>query len=187
MKTASDPSKELLRAVPRLRAFAISLSGNVTQADDLVQDTLVRAWANMDSFEPGSNFLAWLYTILRNHYYSECRKRRREVADSDGFYASKLASRPTQESHMDFQDFRAAMKNLAVDHREALILVGASGLSYEEAAKVCGCAVGTMKSRVNRARQRLASLLSVSPDGSDGLGPGWEATAGVPASTVVDC
>ena len=181
-----DPSASLLEATPRLRAFAMSLSGNSGQADDLVQDTMVRAWANIGSYEPGSNFMAWLYTILRNQYYSERRKHRREVADSDGCYAAKLASRPSQQSHMEFLDFRRALGKLAEDHREALILVGASGLSYEEAASICGCAVGTMKSRVNRARTRLAEMLSIPSGGSDGREPGWEADAGVAASALVD-
>jgi RNA polymerase sigma-70 factor, ECF subfamily len=151
---------DLLAAIPNLRAFAISLCGRNTRADDLVQETLVKAWANIHSFEPGSNMIAWLYTILRNEFYSEYRKRRHEVGDEDGRYAARLASRPTQEGHMQFQDFRVALDSLAADHREALILVGASGLSYEEAARLCGCAVGTMKSRVNRARTKLAELLA---------------------------
>lgn len=154
-----DPKDDLLAAIPKLRAFAISLCGRSARADDLVQETLTRAWANIHSFEPGSNMVAWLYTILRNEFYSEFRKLRREVADTDGQYAAKLASRPAQEGHMQFQDFRVALGKLAHDHREALILVGASGLSYEDAAKICGCAVGTMKSRVNRARARLSELL----------------------------
>src|SRR5580658_11256305 len=131
-----DPSvkDDLLAALPSLRAFSISLCGRTARAEDLVQETLVKAWANIGSFRPGSNMIAWLYTILRNEYYSEFRKRRHEVADEEGRYAARLAARPTQESHMQFLDFRAALDALAVDHREALILVGASGLSYEDAA-----------------------------------------------------
>jgi RNA polymerase sigma-70 factor, ECF subfamily len=151
---------DLLAAIPNLRAFAISLCGRNARADDLVQETLVKAWANINSFEPGTNMIAWLYTILRNEFYSEYRKRRHEVADEEGRHAARLATRPTQEGHMQFLDFRAALDRLAADHREALILVGASGLSYEEAAKLCGCAVGTMKSRVNRARAKLGEMLS---------------------------
>jgi RNA polymerase sigma-70 factor (ECF subfamily) len=151
---------DLLAAIPNLRAFAISLCGRNARADDLVQETLVKAWANINSFEPGTNMIAWLYTILRNEFYSEYRKRRHEIVDEDGRYAARLATRPTQEGHMQFQDFRAALDRLAADHREALILVGASGLSYEEAAALCGCAVGTMKSRVNRARAKLAEMLA---------------------------
>jgi RNA polymerase sigma-70 factor (ECF subfamily) len=151
---------DLLAAIPNLRAFAISLCGRNARADDLVQETLVKAWANIHSFEPGSNMIAWLYTILRNEFYSEYRKRRHEVGDEEGRHAARLATRPTQEGHMQFQDFRAALDRLAADHREALILVGASGLSYEDAANLCGCAVGTMKSRVNRARAKLAEMLA---------------------------
>jgi len=155
-----DPKAELLAAVPKLRAFAVSLCGRTPKADDLVQETLVRGWANLHSFQPGSNMTAWLYTILRNVFYTEFRKARREVADTDGQYAARLAVRPVQEGHMHFMDFRDALGKLAPDHREALILVGASGLSYEDAARICGCAVGTMKSRVNRGRAKLAELLS---------------------------
>lgn len=155
---------DLLAALPSLRAFAISLCGRTAKAEDLVQETLVKAWANIGSFQPGSNMNAWLYTILRNEYYSEFRKHRHEVGDDDGHHAARLATRPTQESHMQFLDFRAALDRLAPDHREALILVGASGLSYEDAAALCKCAVGTMKSRVNRARTRLAELLAAPAD-----------------------
>jgi len=158
-----DPSVRdaVLAAVPSLRAFAISLSGNVDRADDLVQETLLRALANIDSFEPGSNMPAWLFTILRNLFRSEYRKRRREVEDADGSYAQSLKSQPEQTGHVEFQEFREALAKLPPDQREALILVGASGFSYEEAAEICGCAVGTIKSRVNRARARLADTLSI--------------------------
>jgi len=165
MKDPMEQSKqEMLAAIPRLRAFAVSLCGRGTAADDLVQETLTRAWSNLGSFEPGSNMIGWLYTILRNEFYSDFRKHRREVPDPEGQYAARLAKGPTQEEHMHFLDFREALGKLAHDHREALILVGASGLSYKEAADLCGCAVGTMKSRVNRARVRLAELLSVPSD-----------------------
>jgi RNA polymerase sigma-70 factor (ECF subfamily) len=152
---------DLIAVIPNLRAFAVSLCGNPDRADDLVQETLVKAWSNLGSFVEGTNLPAWLFTILRNIYYSEYRKRRREVADSDGAIAAKMATAPAQNGHMDLLDFRAALQHLPSDQREALILIGASGLSYEEAAGVCGCAVGTMKSRVNRARNRLAELLSI--------------------------
>ena len=176
----SDPKQDLLAAIPKLRAFAISLCGRTARADDLVQETLTRGWANIKSFEPGSNMVAWLYTILRNEFYSEFRKLRREVADTDGKYAAKLATRPTQEGHMQFQDFRVALAKLAPDHREALILIGASGLSYEEAAGVCGCAVGTMKSRVSRARTRLAQLLQEPVETHAGRDLAWEAAVDQP-------
>jgi len=159
----------VLNAVPSLRAFAISLCGNVDRADDLVQETLLRALANINSFQPGTNMSAWLFTILRNHFRSEYRKRRREVEDADGSYADTLKSHPEQHGRMEFTEFKTALNQLPADQREALILVGASGFSYEEAANICGCAVGTIKSRVNRARTRLAELMSI--DGIDDFGP----------------
>ena len=151
---------DLIKAIPSLRAFAMSLCNHPERADDLVQETLVKAWANMTSFTEGTNMRAWLFTILRNNFYSEFRKRRNEVEDADGVLAGKLSTVPEQFGHMDMQDFQAALKKLPEDQREALILVGASGFSYEEAAEICDCAIGTVKSRVNRARNRLADLLS---------------------------
>ncbi|HEY2136843.1 MAG TPA: sigma-70 family RNA polymerase sigma factor [Xanthobacteraceae bacterium] len=168
-------SEAMLAAVPSLRAFAISLSGNVDRADDLVQETLLRAWANLNSFEPGTNMSAWLFTILRNLFRSEYRKRRREVADSDGTYAETLKTQPEQTSRVEFDEFRTALAKLPSDQREALILVGASGFSYEEAAGICGCAVGTIKSRVNRARTRLAELMSI--ESVEDFGPDHELKA----------
>src|SRR3954463_14013587 len=159
----------MLAAVPSLRAFAISLSGNIDRADDLVQETLLRAIANIDSFQPGTNMSAWMFTILRNLFRSEYRKRRREVEDADGSYADSLKSHPEQGSRLEFNEFKTALSKLPPDQREALILVGASGFSYEEAAGICECAVGTIKSRVNRARNRLADLLSI--EGADDFGP----------------
>jgi len=152
---------ELIELLPSLRAFARSLSHNPTHADDLVQDTLVKALANVERFEPGTNLRAWLFTILRNHYYSQLRKSKREVEDADGKFAARLASRPEQDGSVDLEDFKVAFAKLAPDHREVLTLVGASGCSYEEAAQICGCAVGTIKSRVNRARKRLSDLLGL--------------------------
>ena len=152
---------ELLAAIPALRAFAISLSGKPDRADDLVQETLMKAWANMASYAPGTNLRAWVFTILRNIFYSQYRKRKREVEDADGHMAARLSTPPEQNGHMEFADFRSALLKLPADQREALILVGASGLSYEEAADICGCAVGTIKSRVNRARGRLVELLGL--------------------------
>jgi len=159
----------ILATLPRLRAFAISLSGKVDRADDLVQETLLRALTNINSFEPGTNLQAWLFTILRNQFRTEYRKRRREVEDVDGRFAENLTTAPGQQSHLEFQEFRQALTQLPADQREALILVGASGFSYEEAAQICGCAVGTIKSRVNRARSKLSALLYV--DGAEDFGP----------------
>jgi RNA polymerase sigma-70 factor (ECF subfamily) len=151
----------LLAELPALRAFAISLSGSHDRADDLVQETVMKAWAAHESFTEGTNLRAWLFTIMRNVYFSQYRKLRREVQDTDGEAASRLAVRPAQEGHLDLADFNEALNRLPVDQREALILVGASGFSCEEAAEICGCAVGTIKSRVNRARQKLALYLGI--------------------------
>ena len=168
---SAEPSicDAMLSTVPSLRAFAVSLCKDIDRADDLVQETLLRAWAHIDSFEPGTNIEAWLFTILRNAFHSELRKRRREVADSDGAHAAALRSEPQQPSQMQFDEFRAALAQLPIEQSEALLLVGASGFSYEETAKICGCAVGTVKSRVNRARRRLADLLQI--ESLDDFGP----------------
>ena len=158
-----DPAirDQVLATVPSLRAFAISLCGNIDRADDLVQETLLRALAHIDSFQPGTNMPAWLFTILRNLFRSEYRKRRREVEDAEGRYAETLKSHPEQTGRVEFEEFRAALAKLPADQREALILVGASGFSYDDAAAICGCAVGTIKSRVNRARNRLGEMLGM--------------------------
>ena len=171
--TANECVKQdLVKAIPSLRAFAFSLCGNADRADDLVQETLIRAWAKLSSFTEGTNISAWLYTILRNVFYSEYRKRRREIEDVDGRIAAQQATAPSQVGHMNMQDFRAALMKLPDDQREALVLVGGAGLSYEEAAEMCGCALGTIKSRVNRARRRLAQLLAL--DHVNDIGPGSE-------------
>lgn len=164
-----DVRQALLDAIPRLRALAIGLCGNSTQAEDLVQEALTRALANLSSFQPGTNMEAWLYTILRNEFYTYLRKRRREVPDPDGAYAATLVSAPAQEGHLNFQDLRAGLAKLAPQLREAILLVGASGVSYEDAAAMCHCAVGTMKSRVHRARLRLVEMLSDTPSTEAGL------------------
>jgi RNA polymerase sigma-70 factor (ECF subfamily) len=175
MGPRSQVREAMLAAVPSLRAFAISLSGNVDRADDLVQEALLRAWANLDSFEPGTNMSAWLFTILRNLFRSEYRKRRREVEDAEGTYAEQLTTPPEQNSRLEIDEFREALKLLPPEQRESLILVGASGFSYEEAAQICGCAVGTIKSRVNRARGRLAEILSI--ESASDFGPDRETRA----------
>ena len=174
MTVSQQLRTDLIGAIPNLRAFAVSLCGNPDRADDLVQETLVKAWSNLSSFAEGTNLAAWLFTILRNIYYSEDRNRRREVADSDGAIAARLATAPAQSGHMDFLDFSGALQKLPADQREALILIGASGLSYEEAAGVCNCAVGTMKSRVNRARNRLVELLAIVSSSDYAAGADWQ-------------
>jgi RNA polymerase sigma-70 factor, ECF subfamily len=149
----------MLAAIPKLRAFAISLCRNGDHAEDLVQEALLRACANITSFKPGTNMLAWLFTILRNEFYSQCRRGRKRFETIDD-NIDGLASKPTQLAHAEHHDLCAALTKLPPEQRRALILVGASGLSYDKAAKMCGCPTGTMKSRVNRARLELAQLLS---------------------------
>ena len=178
MSPSPQLKADLIGSIPSLRACAVSLCGNSDRADDLVQETLVKAWSKLASFTEGTNLAAWLFTILRNIYYSEFRKRRREVADPDGAMAARLATAPEQMGHLDFLDFHAALQKLPPDQREALILIGASGLSYEEAARVCNCAVGTMKSRVNRARNRLCEMLSIVSSIDYGADADWQSGLG---------
>ncbi len=158
---ASDPRDALVEHLPAMRAFAISLTRNSAVADDMVQDALVKAWTSFDKFEAGTNLRAWLFTILRNTYYSSQRKMRREVPDVDGFHVESLAEKPAHDGRLQMTDFRFAFAQLSDEHREALLLVGASGFSYEEAAEMCGVAVGTMKSRTGRARKKLAELMQL--------------------------
>lgn len=153
---------DLIQIIPSLRAFAVSLCGTKDKADDLVQEALTKAWAKKDRFEPGTNFKAWMFTILRNHYYSQYRKSRREVSDGDGLLTASLAVHPEQQGHIDLAEMRKALQQLPDHQREAIMLVAAEGLSYEEVADICNCAVGTIKSRVNRARAQLAAILNLS-------------------------
>lgn len=160
--TARDPKEELVEHLPALRAFALSLTRNGAAADDLVQDTVVKAWTNFDKFKAGTNLRAWLFTILRNTFYSGRRKAQREVADVDGVFTNALAEKPAHDGRLQMNDFLRAFALLPDEQREALALVGASGFSYEEAAEMCGVAIGTIKSRANRARAKLTELLELS-------------------------
>jgi len=166
MAIRGDLKNRLIEAMPNMRAFALSLCGSADRADDLVQETLVKAWNKLDSFEDGTNLKAWLFTILRNTYFSQYRKGRRELADTDGEYSSRLSVQPQQQGHVELQDLSAALAELPDDQREALLLVAAEGFSYEEAAEISECAVGTIKSRVSRARVRLAQIMQLE-DGED--------------------
>ena len=154
-----DPRDEIVIHLKPMRAFALSLTRDMSRADDLVQDTVVKAWTNIDKFQPGTNMRAWLFTILRNTFYSERRKARREVADADGVMTEQIAVKPSHDGRLALADFRRAFEKLPVEQREALVLVGAEGFSYEDAAEMCHCAVGTIKSRANRGRRKLAELL----------------------------
>ena len=163
--TSRAVQKELLTYLPNLRAFAISLCGNIDQADDLVQEALLKAWDHLPSFQEGTNMRAWLFTILRNTFLSELRRRQGELSlDADIAIAIRLGSAAEQHGWMEGRDFLKALAHLNPEQRETIILVGAEGFSYEEVAEICGCAVGTVKSRVNRARMRLAELLGEPSD-----------------------
>jgi len=168
-RPASKTTDDLVALIPNLRAFAFSLCGQHERADDLVQETLLKAWSHLDSFQEGTNLRAWLFTILRNSFFSDMRKRRREVEDADGKKAESLSVAPAQQGHVDMQDLRKALDLLPPHQREALVLVGAAGMSYEEAAEIAECAVGTIKSRVNRARAKLCEHFGV--DGAAAFGP----------------
>lgn len=179
MSISHDFREQVIAAIPSLRAFGLSLTARADRADDLVQETLMKAWKHYDSFEPGSNMKAWLYTILRNEFYSQLRKRKREVEDADGYYSSKVAVHAEQQGHLDMADLRTALAKLPDDQREALVLVGASGFSYDEAAEICKVAVGTIKSRVNRGRAKLVELLDIGADEKFGPDSSTEAVLNI--------
>lgn len=161
-----DFRRELTRVIPHLRAFARGLCGRPDYADDLVQEALLKAWAARDSFQPGTSMKSWTFVILRNAYLTEAR-RNRFRAEYDPDAAEKILSRPaSQEDALHMGDLKSAMMRLSPERREALLLVGAGGFSYEEAASIADCAVGTMKSRVARARRSLDEALSSGPDGN---------------------
>ena len=153
--------EQVIALIPSLRAFAWSLCRNPADADDLVQETLTKAWTHRDKFQPGTNLRAWLFTILRNSWYTAVSKHRRETPDEDGKMAATLISAPSQDWSVELHQLQAALNRLPPEHREALVMVGAAGLSYEEAAEISGCALGTIKSRVNRARNRLAQIMGM--------------------------
>jgi RNA polymerase sigma-70 factor (ECF subfamily) len=151
---------ELAQVIPHLRAFGRSLSGSRDIADDLVQETLLKAWAARKRFQAGTNMRAWTFIILRNLFLSQMR-RARFKGEWDDVTASKILAAPaSQDRHVELGDMQRALLHLPQPQREALILVGAGGFAYEEAAEICGCAVGTIKSRVARGRVALEALMS---------------------------
>lgn len=156
---ASEFKAALLEMVPHLRAFARSLCNDAVAADDLVQDTMLRAWKARDSFTPTTSFRAWTFTILRNVFYSEKRRSWRSTELSPEMAERTLVASDDPSKGMELVELRNALDHLPDDQREAIILVGAGGLAYEEAAQIIGCAVGTIKSRVSRARKALGEML----------------------------
>lgn len=154
----------LVEAIPYVRAFSRTLCGAKAAADDLAQETLTKAWQARASFQPGTNLKAWLFMIARNQFYSDKRRSWRSVAWDEELADARLIAPAGQSFHVDLSDLKRALTKITPEQREALILVGAGGLSYEEAAAICGCAIGTVKSRVARARQALEKMLN----GADG-------------------
>lgn len=151
--------RELTEVVPHLRAFARGLCGHSDMADDLVQETMLKAWAARDRFEPGTSMRAWTFVILRNAYLSDMR-RNRFRGEYDESVAERILTAPAGQEHpVHLSDLQRALQALPDERREALLLVGAGGFSYEEAAQICGCALGTIKSRVGRARAALSQML----------------------------
>lgn len=165
MDSGESWREAIIGQIPALRAFAWSLCRNGADADDLVQEALLKAWAHRHRFQLGTNLRAWLFTILRNTWYTQAVRRRRETPDPDGAHAETQIVQASQPWTVAMAAMRSALQQLPEDQREAIILIGAAGLSYEEAAEVCGCALGTIKSRVNRARARLAILLDAETAG----------------------
>ncbi|MGE3301632.1 MAG: sigma-70 family RNA polymerase sigma factor [Hyphomonadaceae bacterium] len=172
---------EMLALLPQVRAFSRFLcQGDRAAADDLAQDALVRAWAARDSFQPGSQMRAWLFVIVRNAFYSDRRKAWRSVTLDQEAAERTLRQESAQADTLDLDDVRRALNRLPSDQREALVLVTAGGLSYEEAAAVCDCAVGTIKSRVNRARKALLDIVDT------GAAPPPDAPAEDALSTLIE-
>ena len=169
-QTSADFRQDLLAVLPGLRAFALSFVTDQTRADDLVQETVLKAWSSQHHFQPGSNLKAWLCTILRNQFYTECRKRKREVEDADGTLAAQMVAPAGQEHTANLRSLQRELAKLPAAQREALVLVGAEGMTYEEAAAVIGCQIGTVKSRVSRARAQLAGSFETSARGHESVG-----------------
>jgi RNA polymerase sigma-70 factor (ECF subfamily) len=156
--------QELTAAIPYMRAFSRSLTGNEAAADDLTQDALVKAWRARERFRAGTNFRAWVFTIVRNQFYSDQRRSWRQAPWDEEKAKRTLSGPQGLDSMMALDELRRALIELPEDQREAIVLVGAGGFAYEEAAQICGCAVGTIKSRVSRARKALAAMLEEGAD-----------------------
>lgn len=172
LMTASQFRTELTDAIPHMRAFARSLTGDASSADDLAQDAMMKAWSARDKFKAGTNFRAWVLTIVRNQFYSDKRRSWRQAEWDQELAERTLPAVDNQEQIVALDELRRALAELPDDQREALILVGAGGYSYEEASEICGCAVGTVKSRVSRARLALEGIMKAGPAAkanSDGI------------------
>jgi len=172
--TANDAAfqAELVSIIPQLRAFARSLCRDATEAEDLAQEAVARAWSNRARFEMGTNMKAWAFMILRNQFYSDKRRSWRNVPLDPDMAAQTLVAVNNPSGNIELDELRRAMSMIPDEQREALILIGAGGLSYEEASEICGVAIGTMKSRVSRARDRLALIYATGEIVSDGEAPG---------------
>lgn len=162
---------ELVEAIPYMRAFAHSLCRDRAAADDLAQDALARAWENRRSYQPGTNLKAWVAMITRNQFYSDKRRSWRQQPLDQEVAERTLVAVSNPQATLELDEVRRAMARLPEDQREALVLIGAGGLSYEEVAAICGVAVGTIKSRVSRARTRLAEILIDGDFGVDEIRP----------------
>ena len=166
-----DFKTELTQLIPHMRAFARTLCGNATEADDLAQDALLKAWDKRDSYTPGTNLKAWVFMITRNQFYSDKRRSWR-VNQLDPEVAERtLMAVSDPMASLELDELRRALTWLSDEQREALILIGAGGMSYEEVAEICGAAVGTIKSRVSRARDRVALILAEGSHGRDDILP----------------
>jgi RNA polymerase sigma-70 factor (ECF subfamily) len=175
---ASDPrleaqfKKELITLIPHLRAFARTLAGDPASADDLAQDAMMKAWDARASYQMGTNMKAWTFMILRNQFYSEKRRSWRQTQLDQEAAERTLIAADDPESPVALDELRLSIGMLPAEQREALILVGAGGFAYEEAAEICGCAVGTVKSRVSRARKALQGILQQGAYARDGAPAG---------------
>ncbi len=154
----------VIALIPALRIHAATRVGSRGEADDLVQETLVRAWCYRATFREGTNLKAWLCKIMQNCFYHDLSRQRDTIEDIEGRWAAMLSVAPSQEWRLQYNDMLSALDHLPPDARAALILIGASGCSYEEAAELAHCPVGTLKSRVNRAREKLANLIDNGTD-----------------------
>ena len=159
---------EILRYLPELHQYAFGLARNIHTAEDLVQDTIVKAYSYFDKFQQGSNLRAWLFTILRNTFYSGLRKKKREVADPDGKHAASLVTHPEHDGRLAMSEFFLAFEQLSAEHRDIVTLVGVSGYSYFDVSKMTGVPVGTAKSRLSRARAQLTEILDPAQGGTSG-------------------